>query len=241
VSPIPDHEVRRLRAVAEDEAHLIRLIARRETGEPLQYLEGSAAFGPFDLAVDRRVLIPRPETEGLWELARSLAPDPALIVDLCTGSGALAIALAHSFPSARVIGTDLSGEALDVARGNGASLAPGVEWRAGDLFDALDRGLVGKVDLIVSNPPYVGEGEWDDLPADVRNEPKTALIGGITGLEVLARIAGEAQRWLSPGGWIVCEIGETQRAAVLGLFDGYREVRVTRDLSGRDRYLVAGR
>lgn len=235
---LPPHELRRLRSVAEHDQHLAELVRRRLEGEPLQYLEGSTAFVSFDLVVDERVLIPRPETEMLWDLACSLVTQPSVIVDLCTGSGALAIALARRFPDARVIGTDLSDDALAVARANGAALAPGVEWRQGDLFAALDPSLRGAVDLMVANPPYVSEAEWDQLPVDVRHEPRMALVAGETGLEVLSRIAAEAADWLKPGGRLVCEIGESQGDAVLDMFSGYRSSAVLRDLADRDRYLA---
>lgn len=237
---IPNHEMRRLRAVAHNEEELAAFVRRRQAGEPLQYIEGTAAFGPFDLVVDERVLVPRPETEGLWELAASPAKDPRVVVDLCTGSGALAIALASRFADARVIGTDLSEAALDVARANGAAFAPGVEWRHGDLFDALDPGLAGTVDLIVANPPYVATSEWGRLPLDVRREPRMALVSGPTGLEVLRRIATESPAWLCSGGIVVCEIGETQGPDVREMFSGFGSSQISQDLSGRDRYVVAG-
>ena len=240
MSALPAHEIRRLRSVAVDDRSFDELVARRVAGEPLQYLEGSAAFGPFDLVVDDRVLIPRPETEGLWELARTSVTDPRLILDLCTGSGALAIALHASFPQARVIGADISAEALDVARENGRRLAPAVEWALGDLFGALAPQLVGMFDLIVANPPYVASSEWGRLPDDVRQEPRLALVSGPTGLEVLRRIASESPAWLSPGGVVVCEIGETQAEAVRGIFAGFDSVEIHLDLQGRDRYVVAG-
>lgn len=240
MSELADHELRRLRAVAADDDELAAFVARRVDGEPLQYIEGSAPFGPFDLVVDDRVLVPRPETEGLWELAANLVDDPRIIVDLCTGSGALAIALASTFPGARVVGTDLSEAALEVARVNGAAHAPGVEWSQGDLFGALDSELAGRIDLVVSNPPYVAATEWAALPDDVRREPKVALVAGPTGLEVLGRIATESVGWLAPGGLVVCEIGETQGAEATEIFATFESVRVVADLSGRDRYLVAG-
>ena len=233
---IPAHEERRLRAVATDDEHLRRLIGRRAAGEPLQYLEGTAAFGPIDLVVDERVLIPRPETEGLWELATGLVTAPQVIVDLCTGSGALAIALARSFPEARVVGTDISADALDVARANGRRLAPRVEWRQGDLFDALDPSLEGAVDLLVSNPPYVAEAEWPSLPDDVRREPRSALVAGETGLEVHRRIASELGAWLD--GVAVVEIGADQGESAADIYGTGAQIR--RDLAGRERYVVVG-
>lgn len=241
MSELPAHELRRLADVAgEGDRALPELVARRLAGEPLQYIEGTAAFGPFDLRVDERVLVPRPETEGLWELARRRVSTPDVVVDLCTGSGALAIALAASFPAARVIGTDVSEEALDVARTNGAAHAPSVEWSQGDLFDALPPDLRGRVDLVVANPPYVATSEWGRLPRDVRHEPRVALVAGPTGLEVLRRIASESPAWLGPGGVVACEIGETQGSAARDLFAGFSSVDVLRDVAGRVRYVVAG-
>ncbi|MEX2422507.1 MAG: peptide chain release factor N(5)-glutamine methyltransferase [Acidimicrobiia bacterium] len=240
MTSLPPHEVRRLRSVASDDRAFDDLAARRAGGEPLQYLEGTAAFGPFDLVVDDRVLIPRPETEGLWELAAGAVTDPRLVLDLCTGSGALAIALSASYPEARVIGTDISSEALTVARENGLRHAPAVEWVLGDLFDALDAQLAGAFDLIVANPPYVASSEWARLPDDVRREPRLALVSGPTGLEVLRRIASESSAWLASGGVVVCEIGETQSDSVRDVFDGFASVEIRPDLQGRDRYVVAG-
>jgi release factor glutamine methyltransferase len=228
----------RLRAVAVDATDLERLVRLRRDGEPLQYLEGTAAFGRFDLIVDERVLIPRPETEQLWELATESVASPKIIVDLCTGSGALAIALADSFPDARVIGTDLSAEAIEVATLNGASI-DNVEFRHGDLYEALDEDLAGRVDLLVSNPPYVAEMDYPALPADVRREPRMALVAGPTGLEVYGRLAEGLDRWLSPGGVFVFEIGESQAAGVSQILDGF-ETTVHQDLAGRDRF-VKGR
>jgi release factor glutamine methyltransferase len=245
-SRLPAHEARRLWSVAcraPDPVSAFReLEALRCAGHPLQYLEGTAAFGPIELMVDERVLIPRPETEQLWELAIRLVKGPAIVVDLGTGSGALALALAHAFPAARVIGVDLSSSALDVARFNGEHLGLDVEWRHGDLWAALDPGLAGTVDLVVSNPPYIAEGDWESLPPDVRQEPRGALIAGPTGFEVLERIAAGADRWLAPGGWVACEIGETQGSASRELFAArLTDVRIAVDLAGRERFVVGRR
>jgi len=209
-------------------------------GEPLQYLEGTAAFGPFDLVVDERVLIPRPETEQLWELAQREVDRPQVVVDLCTGSGALAIACASTWPDARVVATDLSEAALEVAAANVVRIGVTVEVRAGDLFDALPDDLRGTVDLLVSNPPYVREEEWMGLPQDVRAEPRMALVSGPTGTEILEWIADESTAWLSPHGAVVCEIGEEQGEVVRALFAArFERVRVAPDLTGRDRFVVA--
>lgn len=237
---LPAHELKRLRAVSDTDAELSALVQRRLAGEPLQYLEGTAAFGPIDLRVDPRVLIPRPETEQLWELAAGLVRSPEVVVDLCTGSGALAIALGRTFPDARVVATDLSSDALDVARSNGATHDVAVEWCTGDLFGALPHELRGRIDLLVSNPPYVAEHEYEMLPADVRREPRLALVSGPTGLELLERIASEIGIWLSDRGRFALEIGETQGSAVLDLYAAF-EPEVRRDLTGRDRFVTGRR
>lgn len=252
-SPLPAHEARRLLVAAggdplgeavapEVEARFRRLEGDRLAGAPLQYLEGSAPFGPLELLVDERVLIPRPETEQLWELAAELVADPRVIVDLCTGSGALALGMAVRFPAARVLATELSVPALVVARLNAARLGAAVELLAGDLFQPLPPELRGAVDLVVANPPYVAEIEWDTLPPDVRREPRMALVAGPSGTEVIDRIAAEAAGWLSAGGVVACEIGETQgdhvRRAFARSFEG---VEVRRDLAGRTRFVVARR
>ncbi len=254
---LPSHEIERLTAAvagrsrrvldsgdltSEQQAVLGALISRREAGEPLQYLEGTAAFGPIEVAVDGRALIPRPETEGLWELAVAALGETGpgtTIVDLGTGSGVLALALKHALPDAQVYGVDDSEAALALAASNADCLGLDVEFLCGDLFDALPQRLMGRLDLVVSNPPYVAEGEWRGLPPDVRDhEPRHALVAGPVGTEVLERIAEDAYRWLGVGGYLLCEIGETQGPAMelaFGAFD--RAIR--RDLAGRDRYVVA--
>ena len=253
---IPAHELDRLRRTVtgrsrtglvlqpdlsdEERDRLAALVERRRAGEPLQYLEGTVDFGPLTLKIDRRALIPRPETERVWEEAvaslRRAGPG-TVIVDLGTGSGCLALALKHAFPEARVFGVDFDAAALSLARENGAATGLGVEWIEGDLFAALPADLRGRIDLIVSNPPYVATG--DHLPAEVADhEPRVALFSGSEGTEVLARIAEEAFWWVGIGGWVICEIGDDQAEAVAALFGGFdREVR--KDLAGRDRILVA--
>lgn len=218
------------------------LVAARLAGDPLQYLEGTAAFGPLELVVDPRVLIPRPETEQLWELAASLVVSPGLIVDVCTGSGALALGLKHSFPQARVVATELSADAAAVARLNSQRTGLVVEVWEGDLFAPLPADLGGTVDLVVSNPPYVAEGEWELLPADVRREPPMALIAGPDGLEVIRRLVVDAPGWLRLGGWLAVEIGETQGEAVADLMGSeWESVEVRTDLTGRDRFVIGRR
>lgn len=238
VAGLPQHELRRLEAVATSEQPLDTLVARRESGEPLQYIEGTAAFGPLELVVDERVLVPRPETEGLFEIATKMVRHPEVIIDLCTGSGALALALKNEFPAAAVFATDVSSEALDVARLNQDRTRLDVHWAAGDLFDPIPAALLGEVDLIVANPPYVSESEFESLPADVKREPKVALVSGPTGLEVIRRIGASVSAWLRPGGVAIVEISETQAHTASAAFIDLPTV-VRRDLTGRDRYVVA--
>jgi len=228
----------------EEQARLDSLIGRRLDGEPLQYLEGTVPFGPVEVRVDRRALIPRPETEQLWELAVGLlgqAGPGTPLVDVGTGSGALALALRAAFPTAPVYGIDLSSTALDLARENAAVNGLEVTFLEGDLLGPLPEGLRGRVEMIVSNPPYLSDAEWEALPGEIRlHEPREALVAGPEGTEVLARLAAEAYWWLGIGGRLICEIGETQGEAVLGLFGEY-ECEVRADLAGRPRFVVARR
>lgn len=253
-SDLPSHEAERLLVVASglSRAELVtvaelspdatatfrELVSRRAAGEPLQYLEGTVQFGPLELRCDPRALIPRPETEQLWERVVAWVGDepPTVIVDLCTGSGNLALALQHSFRSAQVWATDISPRALSLARENGAKVGLPVNWLEGDLFAPLADDLLGRVDLIVGNPPYVAEAEVAALPDDVRDhEPRTALVAGESGDEVLAQIAVGAVHWLSPGGRIALEIGETQGRQTRELFSRY-EPHIEQDLAGKDRF-----
>jgi len=254
VSDLPYHEVRRLLVVASDRhwtdlilgvtvtegevAEFRRLVERRRAGEPLQYIEGEAQFGPIHVSVDPRVLIPRPETEQLFELACRAVPDPKVIVDLCTGSGNLALALKHTFPRATVYGTDTSADALDVARANAVDNDLEVTFLEGDLFEPLPTHLRGHIDLLVSNPPYVTEAEFGDLPPDVRDhEPVVALVSGPEGDEVLRRIADAAIEWLRPGGVVLCEMSEFHGETVAGHFAAL-DGRIRTDLSGKDRFVI---
>ncbi len=218
------------------------LESRRLAGTPLQYLEGTAPFGPFELVVDDRVLVPRPETEQLWELAVAEAADPRVIVDIGTGSGALAVALARSFPAARVVATDVSAPALEVAELNVRRLGVEVQLRRGDLYDALCGSLARSVDLLVSNPPYVAAGDWDGLAVDVKREPRRALVAGPRGTELLERLVDGLDGWLSPRGVAIFEIGETQGAALQTRAAGAGwKAEVRFDYAGRERFLVLRR
>jgi release factor glutamine methyltransferase len=247
--------------------HFTTMVERRLTGEPLQYVIGHWPFRRLDLLVDRRVLIPRPETEWVVETAvrrlsqlgaagagkrapaaprTKVRQEPAVVVDLGTGSGAIALAIASEcHPHVRVIATDSSLPALAVAGANLAGLGrvgTAVDLRHGDWWDALPADLAGDVDLVVSNPPYVAA--TDPLPPEVSEwEPVDALVPGPTGLEALETIVGGAPKWLARGGWVVCEIGETQAAAATAMAAsaGLAAVEVKQDLAGKDRVLVARR
>ena len=253
---LPEHEARRLLQLAtgldpaglglldtlspEQAARFDELVDRRRAGEPLQYIEGTVPFGPVELKVDERALIPRPETEYLWELAVEASQglgDDAVIVDLCTGSGALALALKHAFPNAWVYATDIDPAAVSLAEENLAEA--GVAVLTGNLFDALPFNMLGRIDLLVANPPYVADG--DDLPSEVHDhEPHAALYAGPGGDEVLTAIAAGAFLWVRPGGWVFVEIGETQGERALELFADFR-CRIHNDLAGRPRILAAYR
>ena len=235
------------------------LLERRLTGEPLQYVLGEWSFRDLDLLVDSRVLIPRPETEILVEIAlleaelvgmRLGSADPwadsergHVVVDLGTGSGAIAIALERALPEAQVWATDVSSDALCVARANIAGTGTTrVLVREGVWFDALPPELKGELMLVVSNPPYIAEHEKSDLSAEVIEwEPYGALISGPTGLESIEEILMTAAEWLAPGGVIVIEHAPHQADAVITLAEaaGLSDARVHPDLTGRPRVLVA--
>ena len=216
------------------------LVERRLAGVPLQYIEGHTPFGPAIIHVDPRVLIPRPETEEMLDLANDLVPRPLTIVDLCTGSGNLAVALAMIHPDARVVASDISPDAIDVARGNVARNQVHVELLVGDLFDPLPPDLRQRIDLLVANPPYLAEHELADVPDDVAMEPTGALVGGPRGDEIVARIGATAVDWLTPGGVVVCEISEFDAERSAGHFAALDGV-VHRDLYGKNRFVVGRR
>ena len=252
---------------AEDEpapdrlaAHLTELVGRRVAGEPLQYALGGWLFRGLDLLIDPRVLIPRPETEVTAQVAideavrlgaRRGRSDPwsgaataYAIADLGTGSGALALALASELPDAEVWGTDVTDDALAVARANlaGTGLpSTRVRLARGSWFDALPAALRGHLRLVVSNPPYLAESDVAELPAEVRHEPRGALVSGTTGTEAIEELAREAPVWLEATGTFVCEIApqQAEAASKVSTASGFDEVLVRRDLAGRDRVLVA--
>jgi release factor glutamine methyltransferase len=219
-------------------------LRRRGTREPLQYIEGRAAFRDLDLEVDRRVLIPRPETEQLVEevLRRLAGRERPEVVDIGTGSGAIALSLATEARCGRVVATDVSGEALAVARRNLERVAPSVpvEMRQGSGYSPLAG---ERFDAIVSNPPYVAPEEREALqPEVVRWEPEGALFAAGGGLDVVSGLIADAGEHLRTGGFLALEIGEGQgadvreMAEVAGIFE---TVRILPDLAGRDRMLIA--
>jgi release factor glutamine methyltransferase len=226
-------------------AHLDSMLTRRKTGEPLQYVLGRWAFRSLDLLVDRRVLIPRPETEvvagAAVEEARRI--DARVAVDLGTGSGAIALALAAEVAALEVWATDHSADALDVTRANLAGIgraATRVSIAHGDWFDALPDELRGTVGVVVTNPPYVATD--DELPDEVVQwEPTSALLAGDDGLDDIRRIVADAPRWLARPGALIVEFAPQQALTVgaLAYGVGFDDVMIGRDLSDRERYLVA--
>lgn len=225
---------------AEELATYRGLIGRRIQGEPTQYLVGEKHFYNRTFVVDARVLIPRPETELLVdEVLQHLPPQaPSRVLDLCTGSGCIALSLAAERPYASVWAVDLSTDALDVAKLNAERLGvgPRVTLREGDLFRGLPEDA--RFDVIVSNPPYVASGELAGLQREVQREPRLALDGGDDGLVLIRRLVAEAPRWLKAGGHLAMEIGETQGPATLALLQaaGFEDARIVRDLERHDRF-----
>jgi release factor glutamine methyltransferase len=228
-------------ALTEDQLDRLRSVQeRRQQREPLAYILGEWGFRRLTLEVDRRVLIPRPETEVLVErcLERMRdVPEPR-VLDLGVGSGAIALAIADEHPGARVLAVDRSAEALAVARGNvvRSPVEGRVELRRGDLL----AGVAGRFDLVVANPPYVSPEEYETLQPEIRlYEPREALVG----VGVGAEIAGAARDVLAPGGWLLLECGDGQAGSLATELQalGYQEVAKTRDLVGRERIVEARR
>ena len=226
------------------------LITRRVGREPLQYILGTQEFCGLEFTVNPAVLIPRPETELLVEyVAQRIAADrQATIADVCTGSGCIAVAIARLRLRARVIATDLSSPSLVVARQN--ALRHGVDdritWLEGDLLGPLaEHELEGQVDVIVSNPPYIPELDWATLQPEVRLfEPRGALVAGPQGTELHERLLREADRYLSPGGAVIMEIGAGQARAmrlIVEQLPGYRFHRLVYDEAGLERVVIVER
>ncbi|MGC8503640.1 MAG: peptide chain release factor N(5)-glutamine methyltransferase [Acidithiobacillus sp.] len=214
-------------------------VERRLTGVPLPYCLGTWSFYGLEMAVNPAVLIPRPDTESLVELALGHLPRKGArrVLDLGTGSGAVALAVARARPEAEIWAVERSPEALAVAQGNGQGLGLAVHWLAGDWFAPLPPGL--RFDLILANPPYLAADD-PHLPA-LRHEPREALLAGPTGLECLAAIAAQAPGHLAAGGVLGLEHGAEQGEAVRALLRaaGLAQPRTQRDLAGRERVTSA--
>lgn len=229
-------------SIGADKAEAYRtLVARRKAGEPFQYLLGSANFMGLDFIVTPDVLIPRFDTERLVEKALELLQPIArpIVLDICTGSGAIAVAISHYKPDAAVYAGDISEAALKVAEQNNQCLNTHVSFRQGNLLEPFDD-LNGTVHLLISNPPYITTQEMQELPIDVQQEPHLALWGGEDGLDFYRILSAKAPLLLRAGGWLMFEIGWKQGAAVSSLMhqQGFQNVAVLQDWQGNDRVVV---
>ncbi len=229
----------------EEQTRYEEALAQRARGIPAQYITGHQEFWGMDFIVNPAVLIPRPETEHVIETVLQLvnggrASSPGMrIVDVGTGSGCIALALAKELPEAEVHATDISPAALEVARANAArhQLENRIQFHETDLLQCLER---ARLDFVVSNPPYVGESEQDQVQLGVRKfEPRKAVFAGPTGLEVIERLIPQAQAALKPGGWLVMEISGTIAQGVKRLLGRWNAVQVTNDLQGIPRVASA--
>jgi release factor glutamine methyltransferase len=232
---------------ADEQARYDSALAERARGVPAQYITGHQEFWGMDLIVTPAVLIPRPETEHLietvlevraCELQTRTSEKGLRIVDVGTGSGCIALALAKEWPEAEIHATDISGAALEVARINAArhQLEHRIHFQQADLL----AGLVPPFDVVVSNPPYVGESEEDQVQLEVRKyEPRSAVFAGAAGTEVIARLIPQAEVLLRPGGWLVLEISATIADEVKSLLKTWNDVQVTADLQQIPRVIRA--
>lgn len=213
------------------------LIERRAKSEPLAYITGTKEFYGLDFAVDSRVLIPRPETELLVEAALELLPQNGSMLDICTGSGAVAVAAAHERADCSVTASDLSSGALEVARANGEALVKGrVRFVQSDLFSAFEG---SRFDVVTANPPYIDPALEASLQAELSFEPGMALYAPDSGREIIRRIVRDVRGVLAPGGALAMEIGFDQGEFVRGLAaDAGADCRVLKDLSGHDRCMI---
>ncbi len=219
-----------------------RALCRRCTGTPTQHITGLAGFRSVTVVVRPGVFVPRPETEVLVEVALEAIVDvpTPIVVDVGTGTGVVALAICTERRDARVLATDLSPEAVALARENAALLGAAVEVLDGDLLAPLPPELVGRIDLVVSNPPYVEPDQFAFLPVDVKADPSLALLGGLPAFE---RLLSAAARVLGPGGALAVEVGDGQAASVAELAEkaGFVDTMVRPDLAGRDRVVLSRR
>lgn len=221
----------------EAEQAYFEVIERRAAHEPYQYITGVADFLGFTINVNENVLIPRLDSEILIEEALKVIPENAKVLDMCTGSGCLAIAI-KCMSDVMVTASDISESALELARKNAAENAAEIEFSQGDLFEKLDGRIF---DVIISNPPYVTEGEYRELTPEVKDhEPKLALTAGEDGLDIYRKMIPEAAKHLKVGGWLLMEMGCFQAKANEALLadSGYKDIKVVKDLAGLDRVIM---
>jgi release factor glutamine methyltransferase len=227
-----EEEAEELLAAATDGNALAQMLARRVTGEPLAWITGRTAFCGLDVVVDPGVFVPRWQSEALARLAAELLPPAGVGVDLCTGSGAVAMVMAVARPGARVVATEIDAVAVGCARRNGVVVYPG------DLDRALPPDLASKVDVMVGVLPYVPDDALHLLPRDVQHfEPRTALDGGQGGLGLLRSVVPASPSWVRPGGWLALEVGGDQVLPVTALFEtaGFGEIGVIEDADSDPR------
>ena len=228
---------KRRELTAREMADFEALVDRREKREPLQYIMGSQSFMGFSFKTDSRALIPRFDTEALCEEALKYVRPGGRVLDLCTGSGALAVAVKKLCPGASVTASDISEAALSLAKENAAALNADVRFIQGDCFAPFDK---ERFDVIVCNPPYIPDGLRGRLQAEVEREPALALFAGEDGLDFYRRIADEAPAHLNPGGRLCLEIGDGQGEAVKALLnERFTDIQVLNDLNGLPRVVSA--
>ncbi len=231
---------------ADEQARYAVVLDERARGVPTQYITGHQEFWGMDLIVSPAVLIPRPETEHVIETVLELAgvkqagqEVPMRILDVGTGSGCIALALATEFPRAEIHATDISAAALEIARANAArhQLESRIQFHQSDLLEGLN---LADLDFVVSNPPYVGESEEDQVQLEVRKfEPRNAVFAGPTGVEVIARMIPQAHSALRPGGWLIMEISGTIADKTKHLLDGWDDASIRPDLQSIPRVAQA--
>ena len=238
----PEHEL-----TEDEQARYDEAVERRASGYPSQYITGHQEFWGLDLIVTPAVLIPRPETEHIVEVVLEIArgaeykdlPARPKLIDVGTGSGAIALALSKELPNAEVHAVDVSTDALEIANANAArlQLSSRIHFQASDVLDSVVRD--GSFDFVVSNPPYVALSEADKVQDVVKKyEPKVAVFAGEHGLDIIRKLIPQAHEALRPGGYLVMEIGYSMSEAVMAIMDGFEEMHAVPDLAGIPRVVV---
>jgi release factor glutamine methyltransferase len=228
-------------------AEFRKLVSRRLRCEPVAYINGRKEFWTFSLKVNKEVLIPRPDTEVIVEevlnFCRNGVHGQPRILDIGTGSGAIALALAKEIPGSRIIATDISAGALEVAAENARNLGLSgqIDFLLGDLFEPVQ----GLFDIIVSNPPYIAAAEYEELPAGVKDyEPRAALLAGRRGTEFYEKLISQARDYLNDSGWLLLEIGAMQESSVREMIESagsYSQIGLRKDYAGHPRVIKARR